>query len=1163
MKPKTRNPHTQPRGFALIVTLSLMILLTVIAVGLLSLSSISLRTTSQGSAMAVARSNAKLALMLAIGELQKTAGPDKRITAPANLVNSAAPAGITGVWNSWRPPFTNPDYTSAKTGANFLGYLMSNPNPGTPADPAVLPTATGNVQSLVGVNSVGTTNPAVNQVSAPLVPITNSKNSSGAMAYVTLDEGVKGRIDLMPGKEPEGLGETVTQVGAPARNGFETVEKLDFLNKERAELEESLPKLVSLNQANLQATAKDAIQPFFHDFTIASNSLQTDVANGGLKTDLSVLFDGNYGTSVNSAYSNRYLYSDTNTPFQGTSTTSDVQWSLYANYSRLYRKTTNKDNPKDGLKAALPPGYQLKPISDTAIKKTRYEPNMVNLKQPMLMPTVVRVDTVFSLVTRDNHHKTPGFPYMLHLMYLPVITLHNPYNVPLRVTNLQVEFSDIPVAFEFLINDQPVTTSGLTTLNQFYVDAADQGAKKSFSMLLSNSLSAGTEVMMGAGETRIFGTPFSATSTWAAELSANGYTKGMMFDWQSNQTAAAYTMPGMMTPSNIGVGFDVDWLVPSNASAWYVARKGGGILALKSDDKIKVRYGPKAPTTANNSFAVTVRMGAGTAAPEAARTQVFYLNDSRLKTIVEEGVSPRFPDARSFPETCPRSTESAITTMNLYEPNTYRIKEYAKARPFAVFSVSGKTTMESFTKSRPVTDTGIAFQMATCDFTTAASAGASPLEFALVPVINNSAAVESGGIQDANRTSLQGFFFGGHGSGNGTTNATFYEIPKAPLQSIAQLRHANGGSLGAVPFVTYTIGESRSHPAVPSSATFVKPNASRTVLDRSWLANDQLWDKYWFSTLATLQGVAYTGSSSFTQEELANEFFAGTKSLPNPRNTPYVSGGKSTADVATSAITAGGAKSASHILTQGGFNVNSTSVAAWTSVLSALSSSDVPLAAGTTEKDPNGTPFLRMRQPVGESSMVDKEKIWNGYRTLDKDDIADLAQEIVAEVKARGPFLSMSEFVNRRLGSANDPLSTKGAIQAALDRTDVNDIMGLNSRTVSPAEVGTYGWDNKNAVERNTGAGAPGEVSQGDILSSVGSFISVRSDTFRVRAFGDARNSNGQVIARAWCEATVQRIPEYVDSADLPEAVATAAANITFGRQFNVISFRWLHPDEV
>ena len=82
--------RTKESGFALVVTLFLMILLTVIAVGLLSLSSIALRSSSQGDAMAKARANARMSLMLAIGELQKHAGQDQRITATANLAGDAS-----------------------------------------------------------------------------------------------------------------------------------------------------------------------------------------------------------------------------------------------------------------------------------------------------------------------------------------------------------------------------------------------------------------------------------------------------------------------------------------------------------------------------------------------------------------------------------------------------------------------------------------------------------------------------------------------------------------------------------------------------------------------------------------------------------------------------------------------------------------------------------------------------------------------------------------------------------------------------------------------------------------------------------------------------------------------------------------------------------------
>ena len=80
-------------GFALVVTLSLMILLTVIAVGLLSLSSISLRQSSHSLAGAEARQNARLAMQLALGQLQSLAGQDTRVTASAKLPDTSNPPG--------------------------------------------------------------------------------------------------------------------------------------------------------------------------------------------------------------------------------------------------------------------------------------------------------------------------------------------------------------------------------------------------------------------------------------------------------------------------------------------------------------------------------------------------------------------------------------------------------------------------------------------------------------------------------------------------------------------------------------------------------------------------------------------------------------------------------------------------------------------------------------------------------------------------------------------------------------------------------------------------------------------------------------------------------------------------------------------------------------
>ena len=67
-------------GFSLVTTVMIMTLLALIALGLLSLSSVTLRSNTLLDAQTEARANARLALMLALGELQQQLGPDQRIS---------------------------------------------------------------------------------------------------------------------------------------------------------------------------------------------------------------------------------------------------------------------------------------------------------------------------------------------------------------------------------------------------------------------------------------------------------------------------------------------------------------------------------------------------------------------------------------------------------------------------------------------------------------------------------------------------------------------------------------------------------------------------------------------------------------------------------------------------------------------------------------------------------------------------------------------------------------------------------------------------------------------------------------------------------------------------------------------------------------------------
>src|SRR5687767_1997011 len=117
MKPNNPNrsrAFSRQRGFALVISLSLMVLLTVLAVGLLTLSAVSLRATGAGQARSEAEANARLALMMAIGELQTSMGPDQAISARASSIEaSESDPNLLGAWRSWhwKPGSSGPSYS--------------------------------------------------------------------------------------------------------------------------------------------------------------------------------------------------------------------------------------------------------------------------------------------------------------------------------------------------------------------------------------------------------------------------------------------------------------------------------------------------------------------------------------------------------------------------------------------------------------------------------------------------------------------------------------------------------------------------------------------------------------------------------------------------------------------------------------------------------------------------------------------------------------------------------------------------------------------------------------------------------------------------------------------------------------------------------------------
>lgn len=459
----------------------------------------------------------------------------------------------------------------------------------------------------------------------------------------------------------------------------------------------------------------------------------------------------------------------------------------------------------------------------------------------------------------------------------------------------------------------------------------------------------------------------------------------------------------------------------------------------------------------------------------------------------------------------------------------------------------------------------------------------------------------------------------------GLQNVSIYEIPRSPLTSIASLQHVNSARLGVSP--SYVIGNSYASPYLPPNQVwyeYEQRGSTFWINDVSYIYNEQFFDSYFFSGVNPghdgsswnnfLPGPSVTlandPSSYGPLQDAIDKWKSGDKALQNDKLRFVVPTGLGPASAASdldlqsqySQVQANLATNedvrphnslAAYALLDGSFNVNSTSVPAWKAVLAnlrgaAVSHSNFGSSALTRFEDDKKTSFLRTSIPRADNSSRDDEAMWNGFRSLTDQDIDKLAKELVEQIKARArtrdggkqarPFTTKAEFINRRLGPASDPFSQSGLLQEALDKT-VNERGNFPSSSHRPADTkerSDRGWhydfatnpyQNPDALANPTLKGTPQWITQADVLEAIGPQLSARSDTFTIRTYGESvEAATGEVKARAWAEARVQRNPGFVDGSDhpaIPEAELSSDLNKLYGRRFQVLSFRWLQEGEI
>ncbi|MBC8011612.1 MAG: hypothetical protein H7067_16120, partial [Burkholderiales bacterium] len=480
------------------------------------------------------------------------------------------------------------------------------------------------------------------------------------------------------------------------------------------------------------------------------------------------------------------------------------------------------------------------------------------------------------------------------------------------------------------------------------------------------------------------------------------------------------------------------------------------------------------------------------------------------------------------------------------------------------------------------------------------------------------------------------------GTSSGLSFLPLISLPSRPLTSLAELQHANIAHYGYQPY--FAMGNSFASPYIPANAAVNGIGYSTGIArpyfltDLSYWMNYALWDKFYFSSLSQEFAAGWNATDTTLSASLQT-WAAGTRTTANTRMVPYNST-RATATTNLSTLRTAYRQAAASLLTLGSFNINSRSVDAWAAILGAARGADmvgsspggpttIPIPGGTQSNAASAIPRIIPSNTQAAGSPL-SSATWTGFAALDDAQIRQLARNIVTEITRRqtgststhhgviaptlstysGPFRSLADFINRNLtndlASGTSSTAAKGALQAALDEP-VNALSpnqrfftGATFQNVSDAQNNAqwrFNWSGTTsshlAGQGPTSSSALGYILQADILQQIGSFLSARSDTFTIRTYGEALNpATGETAGRAWCEAVVQRLPEYIDQSDPVLSTANLAIsrlnvplhdatppylvdatgnstpyvstlNQTFGRKFRVVSFRWLSPQDI
>lgn len=1170
-----RCPEKQ--GFALVIAFGLMAFVLLLLLTISTLVQVEQASSTITVKQLEAEQAALLSLNLAIGKLQETAGLDQRVTAPAEAAGRTEVGAkqLTGVWRSWegRDHESNglpiePDYASklvtgdqeidiaASGSERFLGWLVSGAYDPTVTDASTLPDIVENAGITVPLVSAGTVGTGSEEREVHVTP-TALVDGNAAIAWWVSGENTKAFLQV-----PENSSGVIDWSARLSSSLQSDPTVFDITDTDQQDKLGRVPNRLSLNLLS----NRDATDPtvttvsgeYFHDLAGYARGLLTNTATGGWRKDLSLLSEGwdaldpvsypdglpfftlqpgiETSASKVSSQPQGLIYPWSESYYISELANGDVDsktyrapvasWDALLNYVGCYKKVKGGGSPA---------------ATYFETKRNGTDP-ADNIPVHLL---AARVTWILGFHAKQTSAAdVDPVRYEARLVVKPVVTMWNPYNVAVEVKEdyrtifyaRNTTFTEHPVNFRFTVG---TVKSNPLTLSQILL--AKIGAdNQTITIDTNNSTSS---KIWKPGETRVYSMAGDTLQVYSGSAPNITLTPGLRID-SGYSTKLIHSRLG--SKNNYFGGTSND---PFLAEL---------ILNKTQDSSGRIRIASQASDSAfiNEYPGQYTNYFTTTRGSEIAATwgdQVITNDDETLKTAAENDspflvLSWGLRMANTVGDD-PDPDNVSVDTKGIFEGN-----------PLVYASQAGKDSSDY------------------------------PFEWHYLPVNDwgdqnmpqSDDSLSGGGVDEA------GFIGTGFRSDDGLARMSLYELPTRPLQSLGELQHFHLSYPNMTsPFALNPIGNSHAYSQIAPDEVMqagVGANVARVLpYDHSYVANHLLFDD-WFVSSITPEVGEWSNTETRTLEAVYSDFKSQQQSLANSAYLPSNVLSETAADADAADMVADDMawrNVAAEIEVEGMFNVNSTSVPAWKAHLRNALNGNVP-ELEITEASWNVNEATGDGQPVSRTTIAGPSNSAGNFandvathKRLSESQLELLAAAIVEQIKQRGPFLSLAEFLNRRLLDNPDPelkkLAKAGVIEAAL--------LELSEAADSPysdikASYGDASIINARAFpeaveEGNVVYGYPGWIRQADILRPIAPILSARDDTFVIRAYGESKDPiTGKTGASAWCEAVVQRRADYVDPVDdatvLPsDATLSSEANKRFGRRFTIVSFRWLAPDEV